>query len=180
MDPTMKERLDAFIKATYVEEPEVYCQLAPQRHSVRVDDETEENGQAAEQRGSVSGSVLAKNDISLPPLEKPFNEYLMQLIREKGLSEVDVYKKANFDRRLFSKIRRDKDYTPNKSTILTLIIAMELNITEARELLSRAGYALSRARMEDVIVEFFISAKQYDFYIINEALQQHNLPLLGG
>lgn len=179
MDPTMKERLDAFIKATYVEEPEVYCQMAPQRHSMRGSDELEENGQGEEQKESVSESVSAKNDISFPPLEKPFNEYLMQLIREKGLSEVDVYKKANFDRRLFSKIRRDKDYTPSKSTILTLIIAMELNITEARELLSRAGYALSRARMQDVIIEFFLCTKQYDFYIINEALQQHNLPLLG-
>ncbi len=171
MDTTMKEQLDAFIKATYMEEPEVFYQMAPQRQSVRVSDEKEE---------SVSESVSAKNDISFPPLEKPFNEYLMQLIREKGLSEVDVYKKANFDRRLFSKIRRDKDYTPNKSTILTLIIAMELNVTEARELLSRAGYSLSRARMQDVIVEFFLCTKQYDFYIINEALQQYNLPLLGG
>ena len=82
----------------------------------------------------------------------------------------DVYKKANIDRRLFSKIRNNKDYTPSKPTVLSLAIALELNLDKTNDLLRKAGFALSHSNKFDIIIEYFISNQIYDIYKINETL----------
>ncbi len=107
-----------------------------------------------------------------------FQEKLFELIDERGLSDAQVYHRANMDRKLFSKIRCSKDYIPKKRTVLSLAIALELNLDETEELLECAGYALSRSSKADLIVEYFITHQIYDIYTINMALFQHNQPCL--
>jgi len=113
-------------------------------------------------------------------LDEAFSETLLRLIDRKGKTDVEVYKKANLDRRLFSKIRSNKGYMPSKRTILALAIALELSLDETNDLLKRAGYTLSHSQVSDVIVEYFILQGQYDIYAVNEVLFRYDQPLLGG
>lgn len=112
-------------------------------------------------------------------LDEPFNATLLRLIDAKGKTDAQVYRRANIDRKLFSKIRTGKGYTPGKRTILALAIALELTLEETDDLLKRAGYALSHSRKFDVIVEFFIVSGIYDVFEINQVLFQYDQPLLG-
>lgn len=111
--------------------------------------------------------------------EDSFAARLFRLIQQKQITEVDVYKKAHLDRRLFSKIRTDKEYMPSKKTVLALIIALQLNEDEADDLLHRAGYAMSCAIKEDVIVRYFIVHQQYDLFVVNEFLYYYGFKPLG-
>lgn len=96
----------------------------------------------------------------------------MHLIWSKGFSEIQIYKTANINRRLFSKIRYDADYHPQKQTILSLIIALHLNLVEAEDLLSRAGFAFSPVDTIDTIYQFCIENNIYDFGIIGELIYE--------
>ena len=112
--------------------------------------------------------------------EESFSESLLRMIDERGMSDPQVYKRANLDRKLFSKIRIQKDYRPSKTTALALAIALELNLDELKVLIGRAGYALTHASKLDIIVEYFIGQGIYDLFQINEVLFAFDQPLLGG
>ena len=109
-----------------------------------------------------------------------FSETLLKLIDRSGKTDVEVYKKANIDRKLFSKIRSNSRYQPRKSTALALAIALRLNLDETKDLLSRAGYALSPSSLSDLIVSFFIENEIWDVITIDIALFEHDeTPLTG-
>ena len=116
---------------------------------------------------------------TLEDLDQMFSTTLLNLIKERGRTEVEVYKKANLDRKLFSKIRTGKGYLPSKRTILALAVALELNLSQTDDLLALAGYTLSRASKFDLIVQYFISNGLYDLFEINEVLFSYDQPLLG-
>lgn len=116
---------------------------------------------------------------AISSMDKPFNETLSFIIKEKGKSDSDVYNKANIDRKAFSKIRTGETKIPKKPTILALAIALELNLEETNSLLNKAGYILSNSLIFDVIVKSFIDKKNYDIMEINIALYDYDQALLG-
>lgn len=118
-------------------------------------------------------------DDQLNNLDESFAEMLFRKIDERELSDPEVYKEANIDRRLFSKIRSNLHYHPSKSTALALAISLKLSYDETEKLLKCAGYAFSNSERFDVIVEYFIKNEIYDIYLINEALFEYDERLLG-
>jgi len=128
----------------------------------------------------LSAPSAAKLEDLMHNLDEPFSATLLRLIDASGKKDSEIYNKANIDRRLFSKIRSNANYTPSKSTVLAFAVALELSLAQTTDLLSRAGFALSRSRKFDVIVEYFISKKKYDIFVINEVLFSYDQSLLGG
>lgn len=110
---------------------------------------------------------------------KTFADRLFELIDERGMTDVEVYKKANLDKKVFSSIRCKKAYKPKKTTALALAVALELDLPTMSDLLSRAGYALDPSSRMDLIVQFYVTQRQYNIYEINEALFRYGEPLLG-
>ena len=112
-------------------------------------------------------------------LDKTFMEMVFSFADEKGMSDVEVQRKANLDRKAFSKLKCGTTKTPRKSTALALAIALELNLDETKDLLSRAGLALSPCSKQDVIVKYFIEREAYDIFEINFVLDEHGEECLG-
>lgn len=112
-------------------------------------------------------------------LDAGFSETLLQLIDRTGKKDSEIYKKANVDRKLFSKIRNNMDYRPSKTTALAFAFALELDVEETKDFISRAGFALSHSSKFDVIVEYFLVNRNYNVFELNEVLFAFDQPLIG-
>lgn len=145
--------------------------------------DVQETGFCFEDAIALPSSPVQQSDRSLDHLMEhmgeTFSQMLLRLIDERGLKDSQVYKKANVDRRHFSKIRNDIHYAPNKKTVLAFAIALELSMDETKDLLMRAGFAFSMCSKFDVIICYFIEHENYNIFEINEMLFSYDQPLLG-
>ena len=168
--------------ASYIDEHYVARHADERRTRTLLDVEREAlSAPAPPPKASVteSSSPSVGIDDLIGKLDEPFSATLLRLIDAKGKTNVEVYKRANLDRKLFSKIRNGNGYLPSKRTVLALAVALELTLEETDDLLERAGFALSPSQKFDVIVEYFIVNGKYDIFEINDVLFEYDQPLLG-
>ena len=129
---------------------------------------------------STMAATMPKNrriDDLMGQLEETFSQRLLRMIDERGMTDSEAYNRAYVDRRHFSKIRKDPNYTPAKKTVLAFAIALELSMDETKDLLNCAGFALSRSSKTDIIVAYFLQNKIYDMFEINEVLYDYGQPI---
>ena len=177
MDMKLLQKLEDYVE-NYYRYSETYIAESKKTKYSRSKPSTEESPVYQEEI-SLPGILKKQLDKILARLEDTFSQRVLKIIKKKGFSDVDIYKKANLNRKIFSKLRSDRKYQPSRNTALALIIALELDEYEAGDLLGRAGFALSNGNKEDVIVNFFINNQIYDINLVNEALNYYGLPILG-
>ena len=124
-------------------------------------------------------SMGASLDDMLDQIDESFSEMLIRKIDEKKITDAECYKKANVDRRLFNKIKNNPAYKPGKQTVLAFAIALELTLDEAREMLMKAGFALSHSNKADIVVEYCLKTQNYNIIEINQILFKLDLQPLG-
>ena len=159
-----KEKEAAFRKFPEDAYPDEACSAAPMQLSPDEDSAIEEMERKLSER--------------MEHMADTFPQYLLYLIHKKGMENAAVYKRAIVDKKVFSKIKNNPNYHPQKLTALCLCIGAKLNMDESRDLLARAGYALSPCDKTDIIFSYFIENGIYDMIELDIQLEEHGLPCI--
>lgn len=178
--------IDEYINDNYVDEKsrEEYRESRSRVHPNTVaafceEESADEDVEECATEMRMFASPMRSLDDVIRDLDKTFMEMVFSFADEKNMTDVEVQKKANIDRKAFSKLKCGTTKNPSKSTALALAVALELSLDETKDLLSRAGYALSPCSRQDLIVQYFIERKAYDVFAINIALFEHGEQALG-
>lgn len=180
----LSEKLHSSI-ASYIDEHYVDIQKRKQRFSAPLQRRNEDFTVCASMPMEYRAAPCAAPKIAdleelLEQTDAGFSETLLKLIDQTGKKDAQVYTKANVSRQHFSKIRNNPHYKPTKATAIAFAIALELDLEQTKDLIGRAGYALTMSSKFDVIIQYFIEQGNYDLFEINAALYRFDQSLLGG
>jgi O-acetyl-ADP-ribose deacetylase (regulator of RNase III) len=175
----LRGEVQSFIDENYIARNEAIEADSPLRNNRFMEEEAAQISFSMPAPCAPCAPPAASADGEVFTLDEPFSAVILRIIDAKGMSDAEVYRRANIDRRLFSKIRRP-DYRPGKRTVVALAVALKLSSEETRALLAHAGFALSRSVLFDVIVDCFIRKGEYNIFKINNVLFDKDQPLLGG
>ena len=194
LENEMKVYIVIFDKAAYKISEKLFSDIAEYIDDNYVDEHTDYRRESMRMNAPMQASVglfeadlceckamLSDDDLDakLKQIDESFSQMLLRKIDEKGMTDAECYKKANIDRKLFSKIRSDVHYKPSKPTAIAFAISLELSLEETEDMLKKAGFALSHSNKFDIIIEYFISRGNYNIFEINEALFAFDQSLLG-
>ena len=194
LENEMKVYIVIFDKAAYKISEKLFSDIAEYIDDNYVDEHTDYRRESMRMNVPMQASIglfeadlceckamLSDDDLDakLKQIDESFSQMLLRKIDEKGMTDAECYKKANIDRKLFSKIRSDVHYKPSKPTAIAFAISLELTLSETEDMLKKAGFALSHSNKFDIIIEYFISKGNYNIFEINEALFAFDQSLLG-
>ena len=171
-------RLNLPEEAAAADEPADFCPQPLQRFERERTSAPKAGGSHALNSAPIMGAASISLSDALSGMDESFSEMVLRKIDERGMTDAQCYKKAEIDRKLFSKLRGNRLYKPSRQTAVALAIALELSLEETKELLMKAGFALSHSSKFDIIIEYFISRGNYNRFEINEALYEFDQVLI--
>ena len=171
-------RLNLPEEAAAADEPADFCPQPLQRFESEKTSAPKAGGSHALNSAQMPGAAPISLSDALSGMDESFSEMVLRKIDERGMTDAQCYKKAEIDRKLFSKLRGNRLYKPSRQTAVALAIALELSLEETKELLMKAGFALSHSSKFDIIIEYFISRGNYNRFEINEALYEFDQVLI--